>query len=162
MNEMNEMDEKTKFPIPFLVYQALQSSLLAEAKRLTKDIATTLNQPEGPLWKEIQKEMSSFYLIEQDEPTHEEFQCKAYHVRNEIWTLCRDPVCYGAAFCPAHFATRCEQPPADLPIWKRIEIDETRKGFLDETSNTVYDSETLEKIGIYSPKKKIIKIFQMS
>ena len=70
------MADKNQFPIPFLIFQALQSSLLAEAKRLTKDIATTLNKPEGPFWKEIQKNLHSMYLIEQSEPTYKNFNVK--------------------------------------------------------------------------------------
>ena len=156
------MDDNPKFPIPFLIFQALQSSLLAEAKKLTKDIATTLHQPEGPLWKEIQKEMGSFYLIEQEEPTQETFQCKAYTIKKEVWVQCRDPVIYGSHFCMCHFASRCEHPPADLPRWKRIQLSEETYGYLNEATNEIYDCETLEKRGIWNPTKKIAKIFQTS
>ena len=153
------MAEKNQFPIPFLIFQSLQASLLAESKKLTKDIATTLNKPEGPLWKEIQKEIQSVYLIEQEEPTYEEFMCKGYHIKNGIWTLCRDPVIYGSHFCPRHFSNPCEHPPANLPIYKKIQLEDEKFGYINE-KNEVLHCETLEKIGIWIPKKNYIKIFQ--
>ncbi len=154
------MAEKNQFPIPFLIFQALQSSLLAEAKRLTKDIATTLNKPEGPLWKEVQKDLHSMYLVEQTEPTFEEFQCRAHHTKNGVWTMCRDAVVYGSRYCPRHFSNPCEHPPADLPTYKCIILDNEKKSYINE-SNEVLDGETLEKIGIWIPKKNIVKIFRI-
>ncbi len=154
------MADKNQFPIPFLIFQALQSSLLAEAKRLTKDISATLNKPEGPLWKEIQKDLHSMYLIEQTEPTYEEFQCKAHHIKNGVWTLCRDVVVYGSKYCPRHYVNPCEHPPADLPVYKCIELEDNKLGFLNDR-NEVLDTETLEKIGVYIPKKNIVKIFRI-
>ena len=153
------MTDKNQFPIPFLIFQSLQSSILAEAKKLTKDIATTLGKPEGPLWKEIQKEVQSVYLIEQEEPTHEEFECQGYHIKNGVWSICREPVIYGSKFCPRHFTSPCKHPPANLPIYKKIQLEDEKCGYVNE-QNEILDETTLKKIGLWSPKKNIAKIFQ--
>jgi len=160
---MENEESESKYPIPDIIYHSLRQAILAEAKRLVKDIAKTLGKPEAPLWKEVSKETANFFLIEQPDPTNDTYECRAYEIQEGLYKVCRRPVIYGTCLCPTHAPEVIKKPPANLPILQKVYSDGTLKAYINPATNEVHDPQTLEKIeGQWNPSEKRLILFLKS
>ena len=73
----------SQLPVPTFVWDSLMATMKAQSRRLVEDIAKTLGQEPGPLWKEISKQQFGVYLVDMNEPTNEIFQ-KRYRFRPSL------------------------------------------------------------------------------
>lgn len=111
---------------------------MAHAKKLAKEVAKTLRQPEQPLLQAIGKETIPLYLVEAADPTNEEFLCRSLSTDTEVAHVCRKPVLYGTAACPEHSRGQ-ETVSAKLPRLHRFVTDEDEVYYYDELLRNVYD-----------------------
>jgi len=107
------------------LWEAMESVIMAQSKRLIKDIAETLGEDEKKLWNAFRLEKTKPYLVDMEEPTNERFMCSAYDTSTAVATICSKPVLYGEPYCPCH---RFWEMPAELKNkteLRRIIVDET-------------------------------------
>ena len=63
-------------PIPSIIWSSLEDTLQANMRRLVKDIAATLGQPEGPLLQAIKSETIRPYLFEESADADIDMRCE--------------------------------------------------------------------------------------
>ena len=145
-------------PVNRLLWESLESVLLAQSKELMRDIAKTLKQPEKPLLDSFKKEIKNIYLVDLSEPTDEKFLCEALLDDTEVAQRCRKAVVYGEKFCPHH--THWVMPSAltRVPSLRRLK---TADGdyFLCDLTQTVY-SQAYERVGFF--EKNRIVLFEVT
>lgn len=144
-----------RLPVPRVIWESLEISLMAESRRLVNDIAKTLGKEESELWKEISKTPISAYLVDITEPTDETFTCRAYCLSGPIQRPCHKPVLFGKTVCPEHAAAPLMKPSSSLPKFRRVqyydeELSETKECYLNPSTNEIYDKDTLTKIGVWN------------
>ena len=90
----------SEYKIPKLLWENLESVLLAHGKRLVSEYAKILEIPD----KELQKCVNIYETIKitlQD--THiESYKCKAYIPIDNVTVFCRTPVMNGSEYCQHH------------------------------------------------------------
>lgn len=141
-----------EYKISRLLWENLESVLLAQSRRLIGEYSKIIGVPE----KELQKKVlpSSDFLKITIQDTHAESnQCKAYVQNEKLTIFCRKPVGYGCEYCPFHRNKRMIVIPGTnpIPIQRVKDI-----GPIWVSHNTVYDSKG-DMIG--KIKDGIIKIF---
>lgn len=160
------MDSKqpSLFPIPLYLWQSLEATLKHESRRLVREIAGTLKTNEADLWKQVNKEVFSAYLVDMAEPTNEQFECCSYEIQGAIYKPCRKPVVFGKKFCPEHIHTNLTKPPSGLPKYRLLaaytESEEVEQFYLNPATNEVYSKETLEKVGMWSTEESCLTLFK--
>jgi hypothetical protein len=128
------------YPVSKPLWESMEAVLLAHAKKLAKEVAKTLRQPEQPLLQAIGKETIPLYLVEMADPTNEEFLCQSLSTETEVAHVCRKPVLYGTASCPEHSRGQGQQSvPANLPRLHRFVTEEDEVYYYDELLRNVYD-----------------------
>ena len=162
---MSQQQQPTLFPIPNFLWQSLEATLKHEARRLVKDIATTLKTNEADLWKKVNEEVFSAYLVEMNEPTNEQFECCSYEAVGNLYKPCRKPVIYGEKVCPNHKGCCLTKPPSNLPRFKVLnyydedESDVVRL-YLNPATNQVCDPSTLEPVGTWDTAEQRLTLFE--
>lgn len=157
--------EPTRFPIPSFLWQSLEASLKVEARRLVRDIASTLKTNEADLWKQVNKEVFSAYLVDMNEPTNEQFHCAAYHAVGNIYKPCRKPVVYGSKLCPEHQEGALTKPPSQLPRYRLLyyyddDTDDVIRLYLNQATNEVFHPDTFAKVGLWDTAEKTLTLFE--
>ena len=160
-----EQPQTTLFPIPLYLWQGLEASLKHEARRLVRDIASTLKTSESDLWKHVNKEVFSAYLVDMTEPTNEKFQCCSYEAVGNLYKPCSKPVIYGEKTCPMHKGHCLTKPPSHLPRYRVLcYYDEDESDivhlYLNQATNEVLNPDTLEIIGTWDTEEKALTIFE--
>jgi hypothetical protein len=130
------------YPVSKPLWESLEAVMMAHAKKLAKDVAKQLRQPEQPLLQAIQKERIPLYLVEMTDPTDEEFYCKAMDTTKSIAHICRKPVLYGSLYCPEHSVhpQKGSSLFEQLPKLHRFITEEGEIYYYDELLRNVYDS----------------------
>lgn len=99
-------------PIPRILWDSLEATLMAQVNRLVKDIAETLDKPAKPLLDAIKKDKVTAYLWEEPEQDMLELsqmRCEALtrHPENPgIVCDCRQPIVWSGQ---SHGARRCAE-----------------------------------------------------
>ena len=152
---MAQQPEAKSIPVNRILWESLESVLLANSKELIKEIAKTLNQPEKPLLDAFRKDTKNLYLVELDDPTDERFLCEALVFDKEVAQRCRKAVVYGDRFCPLH--PHWTPPPcvSKLPSLKRIKTSNDTIYFLCELTQIIY-SQSYERVGLFKENKIIL------
>ena len=160
MASQNGSQNGVLLPIPRIYWDALQASLNTEVRRLAKDIAATLRQPEQPLLKALQGTVGA-YLFEEEAHTMvdlAEMKCKAMVRSTEnqsVLIQCGQPILLGkGASCPAHLHTTAEPTPTFITHLKIIK-DYTGETFWMDSDHCLRRKGDLKCIGRYDPEKKI-------
>lgn len=156
--------DPTRFPIPLFLWQSLEASLKHESRRLVREIASTLKTNEADLWKQVNKEVFSAYLVDMAEPTNEQFECCSYELCGPIYKPCRKPVVFGKKTCPDHTHRCLTKPPSGLPKYRVLSYlddntDEVVRLYLDPATNEVFAQDTLEKVGTWSTEEKSLTLY---
>jgi len=160
-----EQKQPTLFPIPNFLWQSLEATLKHEARRLVRDISTTLKTNEAELWKQVNKDVFSAYLVDMSEPTNEQFECCSYEAVGNIYKPCRKPVIYGQKVCPEHKNCCLTKPPSNLPRYKILcyydeDTEDVRRLYLNPATNEVVSPETLRRIGTWDTEEKTLTLFE--
>lgn len=91
----------TEYKVPRILWENLESVLLAQAKRYIGELAKRLKVPEKELIKRVLPTSDTIKVIIQD--TQSELnQCKAYIQNDKLTIFCRKPVAYGCDYCTFH------------------------------------------------------------
>lgn len=156
-------------PIPRIYWDALQASLNTEVKRLAKDIAATLHQPEQPLLKALQDTVGA-YLFEEEAHTMvdlAEMRCKAMVRSSEnqsVITQCGQPILLGkgtpSGVCQAHLHSANEPTPTFITHLKIIK-DYTGETYWMDSGHCLRRKGDLKCIGRYDPEKKICILMEL-
>jgi hypothetical protein len=144
----------TTIPIPKIYWDTFQAALQAQVKRLAKDVAKSLRQPEQPLLKAILTEKVDAYLFEEEGAEFtdlETMRCK-YKIPSEkngaVLEACREPVLLGKGACCLHLGAK-EPSIAGLKVYRTLKIEDTTY-WLD--GDTVLNDE-LECCGVFKDNK---------
>lgn len=158
----------TLLPIPRIYWDSLQASLNTEVKRLAKDIAATLRQPEQPLLKALQGTVGA-YLFEEEAHTLvdlAEMRCKAMVRSNEnqsVLRQCGQPILLGrgtpSAMCPAHLHVAGEPTPTFITHLRVIK-DSTGESYWMDSEFCLRRKGDLKCVGRYDPEKKTCIIIE--
>lgn len=162
---MEKQKQPTLFPIPSFLWQSLEATLKHEARRLVKDIAATLKTDDADLWKKVNEEVFSAYLVELNEPTNEQFECCSYEAVGNLYKPCRKPVIYGEKVCPIHKGCCLMKPPSNLPRFRILNYyDEDESDvislYVNPATNEVIDPLTLEPLGLWDTAEKRLTLFE--
>jgi hypothetical protein len=104
-----------EYKVPRVLWENLESILLAQSKRYIGEIAKRLGVPEKELQKRILPSTDSLKVIIQDSQA-ETNQCKAYVQHGEITSFCRKSVAYHSEYCVVHRQQRMTIIPGTAPI----------------------------------------------
>jgi hypothetical protein len=150
----------TTLPIPKIYWDVLQSALQTKVKRLAKEIASSIGQPEQPLLKALVTEKVSVYLFEEEGSEFIDLpsmRCKHYRQIPEnplVVCACNQPVLLGDTACLLH--KNKELQPLTLPIIREVRDTETGISYWIDSENTVRDKKDMSLIGSYSNKRIIL------
>ena len=97
--------DKVEYKVPRLLWENLESVLLAQSKRYIAELANRLGVPEKELLKKVLPTSDSLKLTLFDSCA-ESNQCKAYIQQNELTIFCKKPVAYQSEYCSEHRLTR--------------------------------------------------------
>lgn len=155
-------------PIPRIYWDALQASLATEVKRLAKDIAATLRQPEQPLLKALQGTVGA-YLFEEEAHTMvdlAEMKCKAMVRSTENQSVlieCGQPILLGTSSraCAAHLHTAAEPTPTFITHLKIIKDLYTGETYWMDSEYCLRRKGDLKCTGRYDPEKKICILVEL-
>jgi hypothetical protein len=157
----------TTLPIPKIYWDVFQSALQSKVKRLAKEIAASLGQPEQPLLKALVAEKVEAYLFEEEGSEFIDLpsmRCKHYRPSSEnqeVLTLCNQPVLLGKSACLQHETK--ERHTVLLPRLKEVTDPETGTSYWVNSDNSVKEKTDLEKsIGYYNAEKGRIYILKVS
>ena len=98
----------TKLPIPKLYWDIFQTALQSKVKRLAKEVATCLGQPEQPLLKALTSQKVDAYLFEEEGSEYidvKSMRCKHLSPSSEnaaVLVTCNQPIIHGKAACIYH------------------------------------------------------------
>jgi len=103
-----------EYKVPRILWENLESVLLAQSKRYIGEIAKRLGVPEKELQKRVLPSADSLKVIIQDSQA-ETNQCKAYVQHGEITSFCRKSVAYHSEYCAVHRQQRMTVIPGTMP-----------------------------------------------
>jgi len=146
-------------PVNRILWESLESVLLAQSKELMRDIAKTLKQPEKPLMDAFRKEIKNVYLVDLSEPTDEKFLCEALLDDTEVAQRCRKAVVFGEKFCPCHTHWSMPLSLTRVPSLRRLKTSDGDIYFLCELTQNIY-SQSYERIGFF--EKNRIVLFEVT
>jgi hypothetical protein len=96
-----EYKEYKEYKVPRLLWENLESVLLAQSKRYIGELAKRLGVSEKELQKKVLPTSDTLKVTIQDNQA-ESSQCKAYIQQDTITMFCRKSVAYQSEFCAFH------------------------------------------------------------
>jgi len=142
-----------EYKVPRILWENLESVLLAQSKRYIGELAKKLGVSEKELIKKVLPN-DSIKVIIQD--TQESNQCKAYIQNDKLTVFCRKPTAYGCEYCSLHRDKRMIVIEGTNPVHLQRIKDINTLEPLWLCKNTVYNSNG-NIVGKF--KDGIIKIF---
>jgi len=94
-----------EYKVPRLLWENLESVLLAQSRKYICELAKRLNVSEKELLKKVLPASDSLKVLIFDSAC-ESNQCKAYIQQNELTVFCKKPVAYQSEFCLTHRENR--------------------------------------------------------
>ena len=157
----------SQLPVPSFIWDSLMATMKAQSRRLVDDIAKTLGQEPGPLWKEVSKQQFGVYLVDMNEPTNEVFQCQSYCVCGQVERPCKKPVVFGKKYCSEHLQKPQIRPTITLQKLRLIKYYDEETGdvklvYLNPATNEVFSTETLDLVGEWNHEEKTLALFETS
>lgn len=145
-----------EYKVPRLLWENLESVLLAQSKRYISELAKRLNVSEKELLKKVLPTSDSLKVLLLDSQL-ESNQCKAYVHHDALTVYCKKPVAYQSEFCTAHRNKRMMVIPSNPePIQKVKDIATLKPMWLTKT--TLIDSSGAI-VGKINKEEGKIKIF---
>jgi hypothetical protein len=156
MVKIPQMDGK-EYKVPRLLWESLESVLLAQGKRYVREMAKTLKVNEKELLKRVFPTKDAVRITLHDTTTVS-LQCTAY-LPGQIVHLCRKPVLLGSTFCESHQQARpLVSTPANL---EKLADDGTRPPLWTQSDGTVLDA-TGTSCGMYHKDTSKLVLFQIT
>jgi len=127
-----------EYKVPRILWENLESVLLAQSKRYISELAKRLEVSEKELIKRVLPSSDSLKVIIQD--TQSEYnQCKAYIQNDKLTVFCRKVTAHGSDYCAFHRNKRMTVISGTNPVeLKRIK-DRNMNEPLWATNNTIYN-----------------------
>ena len=128
-----------EYQVPRILWESLESVLLAQGRIFVKDIARRLEVDEKELLRRVMP--SSKIKVYLHDTQTESLQCQAFTHTDSVTHRCRRPVLLGMPFCSSHFKDRLMviEPPEEN-IVERIQDAPDRPQLWKKHDNTVIDS----------------------
>ena len=149
-----------EYKVPRILWESLESVLLAQSKRYVGELARRLQIPEKELLRRVLPSAESLKVYIQDSSL-ETNQCKAYIQDNQITGFCRKPVAHSSEFCQFHNHQRMTVIKETQPhILKRIkDRNDCGKMWIKDTTTLLNSSgSTVGKINHNDAKIKLFVI----
>jgi hypothetical protein len=150
-----------EYKIPRLLWENIESVLLAQSKRYIVELANRLHVPEKELLKRVLPTSDSLKVIIQDTQSDTN-KCKAYVQQDKVTTYCRKPTAYGGDFCPFHRNKRMMVIDGINPIEIQHLKDMPTLGPRWVTKNNDIINRNGEKVGKINKQTGKIKLFVIS
>lgn len=148
MSDLN----KPLFPVPKPLWEELENALMIKSKELIQDIAKTLRQEPGPLWKEFRSKTKQLFLVDTNYED-EEYSCSALLCTASVAHKCRKPTMYGKPYCPEHESYIPNVNLKNKPQVQRLKSEEPF--FVDCLTQQVYNL-NYERVGYIQGEKCIV------
>jgi hypothetical protein len=94
-----------EYKVPRILWENLESVLLAQSRRYIGELARHLGVSEKELQKRVLPTSDSLKVILQDSQL-ESNQCKAYVQHDQLTVFCKKPVAYHSEYCAVHRTKR--------------------------------------------------------
>ena len=125
-------------PIPLQLLENLQNVFQSEARKLCREVATTLGIPSQHVIQNVLTDMPKLPLqvFDLDVPP----LCMCLLNEEKMWFRCRKPCVLGTGRCIHHQSVKQEEPESEK-VYRRIahkELNETL--WADEQSSTVWNA----------------------
>jgi hypothetical protein len=146
-----------EYRVPRLLWENLESVLLAQSKRYIGELAKRLNVPEKELQKRVLPTTESLKVLILDSHADSN-QCQAYLQNDKLTLYCRKPVVYGSEFCAFHRSKRMTIISGTNPIQLQRLRDIPTLPPLWVNLSTVYNSKG-DIVGKLNRKKNTVKLF---
>ena len=149
-----------EYKVPRLLWENLESVLLAQSKRYIGELAKRLGVPEKELIKRVLPTSDSLKIIIQD--THAECnQCKAYIQHDMLTVFCRKATAYGSEYCSSHRSKRMRVIEGTNPVELQRLTDINILDQLWANNKTLYNSRG-NIVGKINKDMNKIKMFHIS
>jgi hypothetical protein len=148
-----------EYKIPRILWENLESVLLAQSKRYVCELARRLNVPEKELLKRVLPASDSLKVIIQD--TNSDCnKCKAYIQNDKLTIYCRKSTTYGSEYCSFHRNKRMIVVEGTNPIELQRLKDINHLEPLWANNTTLYNGngDIVGKINKETGKIKIFRI----
>jgi hypothetical protein len=90
-----------EYKVPRILWESLESILLAQSKRYISELARVLEVPEKELQRRVFPSADTVKITLQDSQA-ESSQCKAFHLENKITVYCKKTIAYNSEYCHVH------------------------------------------------------------
>jgi hypothetical protein len=128
-----------EYQVPRILWESLESVLLAQGRIFVKDIAKRLEVDEKELLRRVMP--SSKVKVYLHDTQTENLQCQAFVHTDSVTHRCRRAVLLGQPFCAEHFRDRLLViEPTEENIVERIQDEPGRPPLWKRHDNTVIDS----------------------
>ena len=151
------MSVALEYKVPRILWENLESVLLAQSRRYIGELAKRLGISEKELQKRVLPSSDSLKIMIQDSQA-ESNQCKAYDQRGKMTTYCRKPVAYHSDYCTIHRQQRMTLIPGDEPIIVQKVKDQHTIEPLWIKQNILINSQG-HKVGIIHSEENRMKLF---
>lgn len=147
-----------EYKVPRLLWENMESVLLAQSKRYVAELARRLGVPEKDLLKRVLPSSDSLKIMIQDTQA-ESNHCRAFQQHDKLTVLCRRPVAYGCHYCTLHRHKRMlvikdEEP---VPIQRVKDIPDMPPTWIIH-NNTLINSQG-DTIGKVNRSSSTVKLF---
>jgi len=146
-----------EYKVPRILWENLESVLLAQSKRYIGEIAKRLGISERELQKRVLPSADSLKVMIMDSQA-ESNQCKAYVQHGEMTEFCRKAVAYHSEFCPLHRQQRMTLIPGKEPIIVEKIKDQNTMEPLWKKDHMLLNARG-EMVGTIQPNQGKMKLF---
>ncbi len=147
-----------EYKVPRVLWESLESVLMAHSRRYVSDLAKILEVDEKELIKKVLPTSDKLKVYIQDSQS-ECYHCMAYVQYDKVTGYCRKTKTLGSEFCEFHNKKRMNVVKSPEPniLQKISNIPELTNSWIDSKGNIVISD--LTKIGKVCKEKSLIKIF---
>ena len=145
-----------EYRVPRVLWENLESVLLAQSKRYVAELAKRLHVSEKELIKKVLPTSDSLKVILHE--SSESTQCTAYVQQDHLTVCCRKPAAYQSAFCVAHRAHRMMVMEGTQPIAIQKIKDQPTLPPMWQMNHTIIDSQG-NRVGKINQEEQRIRLF---
>jgi len=149
----------SEYKVSRLLWENLESVLLAQSKKYIAELAKRLGVPEKELQKKLMPASDTIKVIIQDNQV-ESSQCKAYVQQDHITMFCRKSVAYQSEFCAFHRTKRMTVIDGTNPMILQKVKDHNDMEPLWIEQNTLRNSHG-DMVGKVNQETKVMTIYSV-
>jgi hypothetical protein len=148
-----------EYQVPRLLWESLESVLLAQGRVFVRDIARRLAVDEKELLRQVMpKDKIHVYL--HDTQT-EDMQCHAFVQTDSVIHHCRRPVTLGSEFCFLHFRDRLHVHSHDESDHvQQLETSADRPPLWKRADGSVINAKG-DVVGMYNKETAVLTMYEM-